>query len=137
MVIRGGENVYPREVEEFLYRHPKVHGVQVIGVPDVRYDEELCACACTTAKARRRRRSAPSVGSDRALQGAALRQIRNGFPMTVTGKRADRVTDKRRPSPRAHSSFRGPILAIKLETTRLRGRRLRGRICQCPRSVDS
>ena len=43
MVIRGGENVYPREIEEFLYQHPKVHDVQVIGVPDARYGEEICA----------------------------------------------------------------------------------------------
>jgi fatty-acyl-CoA synthase len=43
MVIRGGENVYPREIEEFLYRHPKVQDVQVIGVPDAHYGEELCA----------------------------------------------------------------------------------------------
>ena len=43
MVIRGGENVYPREIEEFLYRHPKVSDVQVVGVPDQKYGEELCA----------------------------------------------------------------------------------------------
>jgi len=43
MVIRGGENVYPREIEEFLYRHPKVQDVQVIGVPDQKYGEEICA----------------------------------------------------------------------------------------------
>ncbi len=43
MVIRGGENVYPREIEEFLYSHPKVQDVQVIGVPDPRYGEEVCA----------------------------------------------------------------------------------------------
>jgi len=43
MVIRGGENVYPREVEEYLFRHPKVAAVQVFGVPDARYGEELCA----------------------------------------------------------------------------------------------
>ena len=43
MVIRGGENIYPREVEEFLYTHPDVVDVQVIGVPDVKYGEELCA----------------------------------------------------------------------------------------------
>ncbi|TIU85604.1 MAG: AMP-binding protein, partial [Mesorhizobium sp.] len=43
MVIRGGENVYPREVEEFLYRHPKVKEVQVFGIPDDKYGEELCA----------------------------------------------------------------------------------------------
>ena len=43
MVIRGGENVYPREIEEFLHRHPDVQDVQVIGVPDEKYGEELCA----------------------------------------------------------------------------------------------
>lgn len=43
MVIRGGENIYPREVEEFLFRHPKIQTVQVFGVPDQKYGEELCA----------------------------------------------------------------------------------------------
>ena len=43
MVIRGGENIYPREVEEFLYRHPDIEAVQVFGVPDSRFGEELCA----------------------------------------------------------------------------------------------
>jgi fatty-acyl-CoA synthase len=43
MVIRGGENVYPREIEEFLYTHPKISDVQVIGVPDEKYGEEVCA----------------------------------------------------------------------------------------------
>ena len=43
MVIRGGENIYPREIEEFLYTHPDVEDVQVVGVPDERYGEELCA----------------------------------------------------------------------------------------------
>src|SRR3954466_782866 len=43
MVIRGGENVYPREIEEFLYTHPSIADVQVVGVPDERYGEELCA----------------------------------------------------------------------------------------------
>ena len=43
MIIRGGENIYPREVEEFLYTHPKVSDVQVIGVPDAKYGEEVCA----------------------------------------------------------------------------------------------
>ena len=44
MVIRGGENIYPREVEEFLYKHPQVLDVQCVGVPDPKYGEELCAC---------------------------------------------------------------------------------------------
>ena len=43
LVIRGGENIYPREIEEFLYRHPKVQDVQVVGLPDRKYGEELCA----------------------------------------------------------------------------------------------
>ena len=43
MIIRGGENVYPREIEEFLYTHPQIADVQVIGVPDERYGEELMA----------------------------------------------------------------------------------------------
>jgi fatty-acyl-CoA synthase len=43
MVIRGGENIYPREIEEFLYTHPDINDVQVIGVPDEKYGEELCA----------------------------------------------------------------------------------------------
>jgi fatty-acyl-CoA synthase len=43
MIIRGGENIYPREIEEFLYTHPKVSEVQVIGVPDITYGEEICA----------------------------------------------------------------------------------------------
>jgi len=43
MLIRGGENVYPREIEEYLYRHPKVQAVQVFGVPDPRYGEAVCA----------------------------------------------------------------------------------------------
>ncbi|HET6934435.1 MAG TPA: AMP-binding protein [Candidatus Angelobacter sp.] len=43
MVIRGGENIYPREVEEFLFQHPKIEAAQVVGLPDTRYGEELCA----------------------------------------------------------------------------------------------
>lgn len=43
MIIRGGENIYPREIEEFLYTHPKISDVQVIGVPDAKYGEEVCA----------------------------------------------------------------------------------------------
>ena len=65
MVIRGGENIYPREVEEFLYRHPKIADVQVIGVPDRKYGEELCAWVKLQAgrDARRRRRSRTSAAA--------------------------------------------------------------------------
>lgn len=44
VVIRGGENIYPREVEDFLHSHPKIVDVYVVGVPDKRMGEELCAC---------------------------------------------------------------------------------------------
>ena len=44
MIIRGGENIYPKEIEEFIYTHPAVQDVQVIGVPDKRYGEEAMAC---------------------------------------------------------------------------------------------
>ena len=53
MVIRGGENIYPREVEEFLVPHPKIADVQVFGVPDERYGEQLCAWINASRKARR------------------------------------------------------------------------------------
>jgi fatty-acyl-CoA synthase len=44
MIIRGGENIYPKEIEDFIYTHPKVEDVQVIGVPDKAYGEEIMAC---------------------------------------------------------------------------------------------
>ena len=44
MIIRGGENIYPKEIEDFIYHHPKVKDVQVIGVPDQQYGEEITAC---------------------------------------------------------------------------------------------
>ena len=89
LVIRGGENVYPREVEEFLYSHPDIADVQVIGVPDEKYGEELCAWI------RMREGAEP-------LDAASVREFCQGrlahykvpryvqvveeFPMTVTGK---------------------------------------------------
>jgi fatty-acyl-CoA synthase len=88
MVIRGGENIYPREIEEFLYRHPAVQDVQVIGVPDRKYGEELCAWVI--------RRPGASVTEDE-LRDFCKGQIAHykipryirfveSFPMTVTGK---------------------------------------------------
>ena len=44
MIIRGGENVYPREIEEYLYTHPMIKDVQIVGVPDRKYGEEILAC---------------------------------------------------------------------------------------------
>ena len=88
MVIRGGENLYPREIEEFLYRHPKIQDVQIFGVADDRYGEELCAWI--------------RVRSGEALSAEEIRLFCQGqiahnkipryvefveeFPMTVTGK---------------------------------------------------
>ncbi|MBV8888901.1 MAG: AMP-binding protein [Alphaproteobacteria bacterium] len=88
MVIRGGENVYPREIEEFLYRHPKIQDVQVIGVPDPRYGEELCAWVRlregTTATAQEIR----AFCDGQIAHYKIPRHIKfvDGFPMTVTGK---------------------------------------------------
>ena len=88
MVIRGGENVYPREIEEFLYQHPKVQDVQVIGVPDARYGEEICAWI--------RLREGVTATADEILTFCCgqiahykiPRYIKfvDMFPMTVTGK---------------------------------------------------
>ena len=88
MVIRGGENIYPREIEEFLYRHPGVQDVQVVGVPDKKYGEELCAWII--------RRPGSNI-SDADIREFCKGQIAHykipryirfvdAFPMTVTGK---------------------------------------------------
>ena len=88
MVIRGGENVYPREVEEFLYSHPAVSDVQVIGVPDEKYGEELMAWV---------KLRPGSAATDEVLRTFCQGKISSykiprywkfvdGFPMTVTGK---------------------------------------------------
>ncbi|MGO8961378.1 MAG: AMP-binding protein [Streptosporangiaceae bacterium] len=88
MVIRGGENVYPREVEEFLHTHPDIVDVQVIGVPDARFGEELCAwiklrpgCALTAEQVR-------EFCTGRIAHYKIPRYVRitEDFPMTVTGK---------------------------------------------------
>jgi fatty-acyl-CoA synthase len=88
MLIRGGENVYPREIEEFLYRHPKVQVVQVFGVPDPKYGEEVCAWVMLK----------PGMSATaEEIQGFCCQQIAHHkipryvrfvteFPMTVTGK---------------------------------------------------
>ena len=76
LVIRGGENVYPREVEEFLYRHQAIEDVQVIGVPDARYGEELCAWVKLRPGAELTAEQVREFcRSDRALQDPALRAV--------------------------------------------------------------
>ena len=88
MIIRGGENVYPREIEEFLYRHPKVQDVQVIGVPDPRFGEAVCAWI---------KLHAGESATDEEIRTFCQGQIAHykipryiefvpEFPMTITGK---------------------------------------------------
>jgi fatty-acyl-CoA synthase len=88
MVIRGGENVYPREVEEFLYGHPDVSDVQVVGVPDVRYGEELCAFVVARDSATVTPDALREWCRDRIAHYKIPRHVLvvDGFPMTVTGK---------------------------------------------------
>ena len=88
LVIRGGENVYPREIEEYLYAHPAIKDVSVIGVPDLKYGEELCAWVILRDGA---------VASDEDVRAFCRGKIAHykipryvrfveAFPMTVTGK---------------------------------------------------
>jgi fatty-acyl-CoA synthase len=89
MVIRGGENIYPREIEEFLYTHPDILDAQVVGVPDVKYGEELCAWV-------KLRPGAEPLTAERVREFAAGKLARykipryvievDEFPLTVTGK---------------------------------------------------
>ena len=89
MIIRGGENIYPREIEEFLYAHPAIADVQVVGVPDERYGEELMAWV------RQRPNTEPlTAESIREFSSGRLAHYKipryvmivDEFPMTVTGK---------------------------------------------------
>ena len=88
MVIRGGENIYPREIEEFLHKHPDIQDVQVIGVPDEKYGEELCAWIVPRAGARLDEDAVRAFCRDRISHYKIPRYVRfvDEFPMTVTGK---------------------------------------------------
>ncbi|MBM3769845.1 MAG: AMP-binding protein [Acidimicrobiia bacterium] len=88
MVIRGGENIFPREVEEFLYRHPKIQDVQVIGVPDVKYGEELCAWIKLREGMTATAEEIQAFCRGQIATFKIPRYIRltDSFPMTVTGK---------------------------------------------------
>ncbi|MFF0261868.1 AMP-binding protein [Streptomyces microflavus] len=89
MIIRGGENVYPREIEEFLHGHPKIADVQVVGVPDERYGEEILACVIPRDPA-----DPPVLEEitaycrERLAHYKIPRRLRvlDTFPMTVSGK---------------------------------------------------
>jgi len=88
MVIRGGENVYPREIEEFLYRHPAIVDVQVFGVPDQRFGEELCAWIKLRTGEMLTEDDVKAFCKDQIAHYKVPRYIRfvDEFPMTVTGK---------------------------------------------------
>jgi fatty-acyl-CoA synthase len=88
MVIRGGENIYPREVEEFLYTHPAIVDVQVFGVPDTRFGEELCAWIKLRSGETLTEDEVKAYCKDQIAHYKIPRYVRfvEEFPMTVTGK---------------------------------------------------
>jgi fatty-acyl-CoA synthase len=88
MVIRGGENVYPREIEEFLFRHPKIQSVQVFGVPDEKYGEEVCAWIVVRPGEQASEEDIRAFCQGQIAHYKIPRYIRfvDELPMTVTGK---------------------------------------------------
>jgi fatty-acyl-CoA synthase len=88
MIIRGGENIYPREVEEYLFRHPKVQDVQVVGLPDKKYGEELCAWIVLREGQKATEADIRAFCDGQIAHYKIPKYIRfvEGFPMTVTGK---------------------------------------------------
>ncbi|POX36546.1 AMP-binding protein [Streptomyces sp. Ru73] len=89
MIIRGGENVYPREIEEFLYSHPKIADVQVVGVPDEKYGEEIAACVILKdPDATLTQAELADFCRDRLAHYKIPRylDLLDSFPMTVSGK---------------------------------------------------
>ncbi len=88
LVIRGGENVYPREIEEFLYRHPQIQDVQVVGVPDQRFGEELCAWIITKPGQTLDEAGVREFCKGKIAHYKVPRYMKfvDAFPMTITGK---------------------------------------------------
>jgi fatty-acyl-CoA synthase len=88
MVIRGGENIYPREIEEFLYTHPKIAEVQVFGVPDEKMGEEVCAWVQLRPGEKMTEEELKGFCRDKITHFKIPRYIRfvSEYPMTVTGK---------------------------------------------------
>ncbi len=88
MLIRGGENIYPREIEEFLFRHPKIQSVQVFGVPDAKYGEEVCAWIVLRQGEQSSVEEIQEFCRGQIAHYKVPKHIRfvDGLPMTVTGK---------------------------------------------------
>jgi len=88
MIIRGGENIYPREIEEFLYTHPKVKDVQVVGVPDEKYGEEVLACVILREGAAATEQEMIEYVRSGLSRFKTPRYVRfvEAFPMTASGK---------------------------------------------------
>ena len=88
LIIRGGENVSPREIEEYLYTHPDIVDVQVVGVPDARYGEEICAFVQARPGSEVDTESVRAFCSGRIAHFKVPRYVIvvDEFPMTVTGK---------------------------------------------------
>jgi fatty-acyl-CoA synthase len=88
MIIRGGENIYPREIEEFLYENPSVEDVQVVGVPDPRYGEVVCACVKLRAGQSASEEELVAFCRGKIAHYKVPHYVRfvDAFPMTVTGK---------------------------------------------------
>jgi fatty-acyl-CoA synthase len=88
MIIRGGENVYPREIEEFLHTHPAVESVQAVGVPDARFGEEVCVWIKLRKGAEATEDGIRSFCKERLAYFKVPRYVKfvEDFPMTVTGK---------------------------------------------------
>ena len=88
MVIRGGENVYPREVEEFLYTNPKIAEVQVFGIPDAKMGEEICAWVQLHKGQSMSAEELKDFCREQITHFKIPRHVRfvEDFPMTVTGK---------------------------------------------------
>lgn len=88
MIIRGGENVYPREIEEYLFRHSAVEDVQVVGVPDQKFGEEICACIRLRSGACMTEQEVKDFCRGQIAHYKVPRYVRfmHAFPMTITGK---------------------------------------------------
>jgi fatty-acyl-CoA synthase len=88
MLIRGGENIYPREIEEFLFRHPKIQSVQVFGVPDAKYGEEVCAWIVLRSGEQATAEEIQQFCQGQIAHYKVPKYIRfvDELPMTVTGK---------------------------------------------------